>query len=175
MSANGGNAMTEDRLPIVFTPGVGGKLAMFVIPGLFAVAGVVKAFDERYSEVKIGPFGYIDGHTAGWLVALILGALSLLGLAMLVFRCPSLTLAENGIVVARCFKAPVNIPWSALADITVMTARRWSRWRTEVVDVVYLVAKDGRTISPGPLGKAKDIEPVIRRVAARKGAALREG
>ena len=164
--------MTDDRLPIVFTPSVGGKLAMFVIPGLFAMAAVWRMLDDRPGYARIGPFE-ISVQTEAGLVALILGAVSLLGLAMLIFRCPSLTLAENGIVVARCFHAPVNIPWSGLADIMVKTWRRWGRFRTEVVDVIYLVTKDGKAISPGPLGKAKDIEPVIRWVAARMGAALR--
>ena len=165
---------SDDKLPIVFRMGVRTPLAMFLVCGVFAMVGVLMAFDERDRKVKFGLFGHIDGHTAGWLVAVMLGAVSLLGLAMLVLRCPSLTLGESGVVIARCFHAPVNIPWSALTGITVMTMRRWSRWRTEVVDVIYLGTKDGKQVSPGPLGKAKDIEPVIRRVAAAKAAAFRE-
>jgi hypothetical protein len=116
----------------------------------------------------------VDAHTAAWFVAAILGAVSLLGLAMLVLRCPSLTLRQDGLVIARCFKAPVTIPWSSLADIVMRTARFRRNWRTETVDVIYLVTKDGTELSPGPLGKAEDIEPVIRRVAARMNAALPE-
>ena len=166
--------MTDDKLPIVFTPSAGGKLAMFLVSGFFAAAAVWKIFDDRPGSVRIEPFGEVDAHVAAWFVAAVLGALSLLGLAMLVLRCPSLTLGEDGIVIARCFRAPVNIPWSVLADIVVRTARVRRRWRTEVVDVIYLVTKDGRQASPGPLGKAKDIEPVIRRVAARMKVVLPE-
>ena len=166
--------MTDDKLPIRFTPTVGSKLAMFLVSGFFAAAGVWKIFDERPGYVRINPFGEVDAHVAAWFVAVVLGALSLLGLAMLVLRCPSLTLGENGIVIARCFKAPINIPWRSLADIVVRTARVPRRWRTEVVDVIYLVTKDGRQVTPGPLGKAKDIEPVIRRVAARMKVGLPE-
>jgi len=166
--------MTDDRLPIVFTPSVGGKLAMFLVSGLFAGAAVWKIFDDRPGYVRIALFGEVDAHVAAWFVAAILGALSLLGLAMLVKRCPSLTLGETGIVIARCFRAPVTIPWSSLADIVVHTARLQRRWRTEVVDVIYLATRDGRQLSPGPLGEAKDIEPVIRRVAARMKVVLPE-
>ena len=166
--------MTDDRLPIVFTPSVGSKLAMFLVSGFFAGAAVWKIFDDRPGTVRINLLGEVDAHVAAWFVAAILGALSLLGLAMLVKRCPSLTLGDNGIVIARCFRAPVTIAWSSLADIVVRTARVPRRWRTEVVDVIYLATKDGRQLSPGPLGKAKDIEPVIRRVAARMNVALPE-
>jgi len=166
--------MTDDRLPIVFTPSVGSKFAMFLVSGFFAGAAVWKIFDDRPGTVRINLLGEVDAHVAAWFVAAILGALSLLGLAMLVKRCPSLTLGDNGIVIARCFRAPVTIAWSTLADIVVRTARVPRRWRTEVVDVIYLATKDGRQLSPGPLGKAKDIEPVIRRVAARMNVALPE-
>ena len=166
--------MTDDRLPIVFTPSVGSKLAMFLVSGFFAAAAVWKIFDDRPGTVRIKLIGEVDAHVAAWFVAAILGALSLLGLAMLVKRCPSLTLGDNGIVIARCFRAPVTIAWSSLADIVVHTARVRRRWRTEVVDVIYLATKDGRQLSPGPLGKAEDIEPVIRRVAARMNVALPE-
>jgi len=162
--------MTNDKLPIVFTGTVGSKLVMFLVGGFFAGAAVLKIFDDRPGTVRIGFFGEVDAHTAAWPVAVALGTVSLLGLAMLVFRCPSLTLREDGIVIARCFKATVTIPWSALADVTVMTAHTWHRGRTVVVDVIYLVTKDGEKISPGVLGEARDIEPVIRRVAARKSA-----
>ena len=166
--------MTDDRLPIVFTPSVGSKLAMFLVSGFFAGAAVWKIFDDRPGTVRIKLLGEVDAHVAAWFVAAILGALSLLGLAMLVKRCPSLTLGDNGIVIARCFRAPVTIAWSSLADIVVRTARVPRRWRAEVVDVIYLVTKDGRQLSPGPLGKAEDIVPVIRRVAARMNVALPE-
>lgn len=159
--------MTDDKLPIVFTPTVGSKLAMFLVSGFFAAAAILRIFDDRPGTVRMGPFGEVDAQTAAWFVAVALGAVSLLGLAMLVLRCPSLTLGENGIVIARCFKAPVTIPWSSLAGIVVQTARMPRRWRTEVVDVIYLATKDGRQLSPGPLGKARDIEATIRRVAAR--------
>jgi len=164
--------MTDDRLPIVFTPSVGSKLAMFLVSGFFAAAAVWKIFDDRPGTVRIKLIGEVDAHVAAWFVAAILGALSLLGLAMLVKRCPSLTLGENGVVIARCFRAPVAIPWSSLADVVVQTARMRRRWRTEVVDVIYLVTKDGTQVSPGPLGRAEDIAPVIRRVAARKKVVL---
>lgn len=166
--------MTDDRLPIVFAPSVGGKLAMFLVSGFFAGAAVWRIFDDRPGTVRIKLLGEVDAHTAAWFVAAILGALSLLGLAMLVKRCPSLTLGESGIVIARCFRAPVDIPWSSLADIVVHTASVRRQWRTETVDVIYLATKDGRQLSPGPLGKAEDIAPVIRRVAARMKVALPE-
>jgi hypothetical protein len=164
--------MTDDKLPIVFTPTVGGKLAMFLVPGLLAAASVWKALDDRFSTVRIALFGEVDAHVVAWLVAAILGAVSLFGLATLVFRCPSLTLGENGIVIGRCFRAPVTIPWSALADIMVRTAvvgRRAQR-----VDVVYLVTKDGEQLTPGPLGKEWEIASIIRRVTARMNAGLRQ-
>ena len=166
--------MTDDRLPIVFTPSVGGKLLMFLVPGFFAAAAVWKIFDDRPGTVRIKLLGEVDAHVAAWFVAAILGAVSLLGLAMLVKRCPSLTLGENGVVIARCFRPPVNIPWSSLANVVVRTARRPGRWRTEVVDVIYLETRDGKQLSPGPLGKAEDIVPVIRRVAARMKVVLPE-
>jgi hypothetical protein len=166
--------MADDRLPIVFTPEASSKLVMFLIPGLLAAAAVWKALDDRFSTVRIRLFGEVDAHVVAWFVATILGAVSLLGLAMLVLRCPRLTLREEGIVIARCFRAPVTIPWSALAHVVVRTARFWRGWRNEVVDVVYLVTKDGTETSPGPLGKGSDIAPVIRRVAARMTAGLPE-
>jgi hypothetical protein len=164
--------MTDDRLPIVFRRSMLSTLAMFVITGVFAMAAVWRALDDRPGSAHIGPFE-ISVQTQAWVVALVLGAVSLFALAMLVLRCPRLTLTEKGIVVARCFHAPVNIPWSALAAITVRTMRRQGKIRAEVVDVIYLVTRDGTEIGPGPLGKAKDIEPVIRRVAARMGSVLR--
>ena len=159
--------MTDDKLPIVFRPTVGGKLAMFLVPGVFAAVGVWRIFDDRPGTVRMGIFGEVDAQTGAWFVAVVLGATSLLGLAMLVKRCPSLTLDENGIVIARCFGAPVNIPWGALAHIVMRTARMPRRWRTEVVDVIYLETKDGRSVTPGPLDKASDIEATIRRVWTR--------
>ena len=159
--------MTDDKLPIVFTATVGGKLAIFLVSGFFAGAGVLRILDDRPGTVRMGIFGEVDAQTGAWFVAVVLGAVSLLGLVMLVLRCPSLTLGENGIVIARCFRDPVNIPWSALAGITVRTARILRRWRTEVVEVIYLETKDGRSVTPGSLGKATDIEATIRRVWAR--------
>ena len=157
--------MTDDKLPIVFKPTAGSKLAMFLIPGLLAAAAVWKALDDRFSTVRIALFGEVDAHVVAWLVAAILGAVSLFGLAMLVLRCPSLTLGENGIVIARCFRAPVTIPWSALDDIRVRSAVVGRRARR--VDVVYLVTRDGEQVSPGPLGKEWEIASIIRRVATR--------
>jgi hypothetical protein len=172
MTDNLADTKTDDKLPIVFKMGVGTPLFMFLVCGPFAMVGVLMAFDERDRAVKFGLFGTIHAHTVGWLVALVLGAVSLIGLAMLVLRCPTLTLRQSGIVVARCFHAPVDIPWSALAGITVTTWRRRRNWRTEVVDFINLRTKDGKQIGPGPLGPAADIVPVIRRVAARMGVVL---
>lgn len=166
--------MTDDRLPIVFTPGVGTKLAMFLVCGVFAGVAVLRIFDDRPGTVRIHFIGEVDAQTSAWFVAAILGAVSLFGLAMLVLRCPSLTLGESGIVIARCFRAPVTIPWSSFAHIVVRTARFRRNWRTEMVDVIYVVTTDGRQLSAGPLGKAEDIEPVIRRVALRMKAGLPE-
>ena len=39
--------MTDDKLPIVFTPSVGSKLGMFLVSGFFAAAAVWKIFDDR--------------------------------------------------------------------------------------------------------------------------------
>jgi hypothetical protein len=46
-------------------------------------------------------------------------------------------------------------------------ARRPGRGRTTVVDLVYVMTKDGKEIGVGANESGRDIEGAIRRVAAR--------
>jgi hypothetical protein len=73
-------------------------------------------------------------------------------------------LAESGILINRCLRAPVEIAWSEFAGVT----SRSISVRGGMARIVYLQTKDGRDISPGPVrGKVEDIEATVLRVAAR--------
>jgi hypothetical protein len=165
--------MADDTLPIVFKSNRYGAIVSIIFGIVVVWAAIAKITDDSYaySGSQWGPV-YLSSHTEGWLMA-ALGLPLVLYAAMAIVRgCPTLTLDESGILLSRCFGGPIHIPWNQLADVVIRTARIPGRGRTTVVDVVYLITKDGRDISVGTIsGKASDIEGAIRRVAAIHEAA----
>lgn len=157
----------EHRLPIVFKSDRFGAVVTVVISTFTVWAGIAKITDDSYRlERRWGPFD-LSSYTEGWLMVTLCLPLALYAAMAIVRGCPTLALDETGILLSRCFGGPVRIPWNRLAKVVIRTARVQRRLRTTVVDVVYLITKDGRDISVGPIsGRARDIEATIRRVAA---------
>jgi hypothetical protein len=168
--------MTDDTLPIVFKANRLSAFFLFACCAFTAFAGVMKISDDsfHYSMERWGPFT-IEPSTSGWLMVAISLPAGLVALTIVVRGCPRLALAESGIVLSRCFRAPVTIAWSELADVTVMRAWVPSRGRSTMVDAVFLVTRDGKKIGAGPVGKSDKIEAAVRRVAARMTVALPKG
>jgi hypothetical protein len=157
--------MTEDRLPIVFRSNVLGAIVTLVLSVLGVWAGYARITDEgfHYSDQKFGPV-HFSPTTFGWLLVVICLPFALVALGAIVRGCPTLTLAESGIAVSRCFHGVVNIAWSDLSHVTI----RSIPMRRGTARIVYLESKDGTVISPGPVrGKAEEIADTVRRVAAR--------
>jgi hypothetical protein len=168
----GSCAMTDDELPIVYKGNVLGAAVTLVFCFFAVWAGYARITDEgyHYSSSHFGPFEFSPAVT-GWALIAIGLPFGFLALFAIVRRCPTLTLAESGIIIRRCLRDPVNVAWSEFADVTIRSISA----RGGIARIVYVVTKDGKDISPGPVrGKADDIEATIRRVAARMGAALRE-
>lgn len=167
--------MADDTLPIVFKANRLSAFFLFAFCAFTVFAGIMKITDDRfhYSMERWGPLT-ISPSTSGWLMVAICLPVGLVALTIVVRGCPRLTLGETGIVLSRCFQAPVSIAWRDLADVTVLRTRVWSRGRSTVVDAVYLVTKEGKRIGAGPVGKSEKIEDAIRRVAARMKVALQE-
>jgi hypothetical protein len=156
--------MTEDRLPIVFRSNVLGAIVTLVLSVLGVWAGYARITDEgfHYSDQKFGPV-HLSPTTFGWLLVVICLPFALVALGAIVRGCPTLTLAESGITVSRCFRGAVKIAWSDFSSVTIRSISA----RGGLVRVVYLESKDGEAISPGPVrGKAEDIADTVRRVAA---------
>jgi uncharacterized membrane protein len=161
--------MTEDRLPIVYTRSFFSAAVTLVLCVLAVLAGYARITDEgfHFSASHFGRFEFSPTVTGWGLIAIGL-LLGLFALVAIVRRCPTMTLAERGIVIARCFRAPVDIAWSEFAGVTIRSISA----RGGIVQIVFVVTKDGRDISPGPIrGKAEDIAATIRRVAARMKSA----
>jgi hypothetical protein len=157
--------MTEDRLPIVFRSDVIGAIVTLVVSVLAVCAGYARITDEgyHYSSSHVGPFDF-SPYTFGWLMVAIGLPFALFALGMIVRGCPTLTLAERGITVSRCFRGAVTIAWGDLTGVWI----RSIPMRRGTARIVFLETKDGKSISPGPVrGKAEDIEATILRVAAR--------
>jgi hypothetical protein len=164
--------MTDDRLPIVFRSNVWGALGTAIGCALCVWAGIAIVTGNYYARgVHFGPI-HLSSYATGWFLLAVGVPLGLVAAMAIVRGCPTLTLAERGIILSRCFGGAIDIAWSKLADVVIRTIRA----RGGLVPIVYLVTKDGQEIAVGPVrGKAEDIEATIRRVAARMGAALREG
>ena len=166
--------MADDPLPIVFKGNRVTGFLIFACCAFTVFAGVMKITDDGFHSVeRWGPFT-IEPSTSGWLMVAVCLPVGLVALTILVRGCPRLTLAESGIVLSQCFRAPVTIPWNDLADIRVMRATVWSGFRSSKVDAVFLVTKDGKEIGAGPVGKSDEIAETVRRVAARMKMALPE-
>jgi hypothetical protein len=165
--------MTEDKLPIVYRANIFGAAVTLVLCFFAVCAGYARITDDsfHYSSSHFGPFEFSPTVT-GWGLVVVGLPFGLFALTAIVRRCPTLTLAESGIVIRRCFRDPVDIPWSEFADVMIRSMRA----RGGTVRIVYVVTKAGKEIGPGPVrGKAEDIEATIRRVAARMNAALPAG
>ena len=165
--------MPDGSLPIVFRSSLRNAVIMAAIGAVALFAAFIKITGEDSKSVKFFRVIEISGPTAGWLflaagvVMVGVGVMSGLG------RCPALTIGEGGIELRRCRKAPVQIPWSALAEVTVLALPTFSAsWLNRTYDAVYVVTKDGKSHDVGPVGKAREVEAAIRRVAARRGHAL---
>jgi hypothetical protein len=156
--------MSEDGLPIVYKGNVLAAAVTLVLCVFAVSAGYARITDEyHYSPSHFWRFEFSPTVT-GWALIAIGLPFGLLALFALVRRCPTLTLAERGIVISRCLRAPVEIGWSEFAGVT----SRSISVRGGMARIVYLETKDGRVISPGPVrGKAEDIEATVLRVAAR--------
>jgi hypothetical protein len=157
--------MTEDRLPIVYKRSVLAAAATLVLCFLAVLAGYARITDEgyHYSSSHFGRFEFSPTVT-GWALIAIGLPFGFLALFAIVRRCPTMTLAERGILIRRCLRAPVDVAWSEFAGVTIRSISA----RGGIVQIVFVVTKDGRDISPGPIrGDAEDIAATIRRVAAR--------
>ncbi len=157
--------MTEDKLPIVYRANIFGAAITLVFCVLAVLAGYARITDDsfHYSSSHFGRFEFSPTIT-GWCLVAVGLPFALFALVAIVRRCPTLTLAESGIVVRRCFRDPVDIPWSEFADVVIRSIRA----RGGTARIVYVVTKAGKEISPGPVrGRAEDIEATIRRVAGR--------
>jgi hypothetical protein len=165
--------MTEadDRLPIVFRSNVIGAIVTLVLSALGVWAGYARIADEsfHYGNSHIGPFNF-SPLVFGWLMVVICLPFALVALGAIVRGCPTLTLAESGITVSRCFRGAVTIAWRDLSHVST----RSIPMRHGTARVVFLESKDGSSVSPGPVrGKAEDIEATILRVAARMKGGVR--
>lgn len=157
--------MTEDRLPIVFRSNVIGAIVTLVLSVLGVCAGYVRITDEgfHYSDSHVGPL-HFSPTVFGWLLVAICLPFALVALGAIVRGCPTLTLAESGITVSRCFRGAVTVAWSDLKGVWI----RSIPMRRGTARVVFLERKDGTSISPGPVrGKAEDIKATIDRIASR--------
>ena len=157
--------MSEDRLPIVYKANYIGAAVTLVLCVLAVLAGYARITDDsfHYSASHFGRFEFSPTVT-GWAMIAIGLPFGLFALCVIVRRCPTLTLAERGILIRRCLRAPVDIAWSEFAGVTIRSIAA----RGGAVQIVFVVTKDGRDISPGPIrGNAEDIAATIRGVAAR--------
>jgi hypothetical protein len=136
--------------------------------------GIAKITDDSfsYSMERWGPFE-ITPQTSGWFMLVVGLAFGLYALLMIVRRCPTLTLDETGILFSRCIGDPVQLPWSRLADVIVRRASIPARGRVTRVEMVYLVADDGKEIGVGDFGLGHALADTIRRVATRMNSPLR--
>src|SRR5690606_26753942 len=116
--------MADDTLPIVFKANRLSAFFLFAFCAFTVFAGIMKITDDsfRYSADHWGPLT-LESSTSGWLMVAVCLPVGLVALTIVVRGCPRLSLGETGIVVGQCFRAPVTISWSDLADVTVMRAR----------------------------------------------------
>ena len=133
------------------------------------VGGIAKITDDsfHYGEERWGPF-LVEPATSGWFMLAVGLPCAIYALVMIVRRCPTLTLDESGILLSRCFGAPVHIPWGQLKNVfvrhAVVPGRRWTS-----VDVAYVVTDEGREFATG-VEPGEEVAETIRRVAARMKA-----
>ncbi len=166
--------MADDTLPIVFRT----KQAMsFVVLGVCVLSvwgGIAKITDDsfHYSMERWGPFE-ITPQTSGWFMLVVGLPFGLYALLMIVRRCPTLTLDETGVLFSRCIGGPVRVPWSRLVNVIVRRASVPGRWRTTVVDLVYVVTDEGKEIGVGDFGSGHALADTIRRVATRMNSPQR--
>ena len=167
--------MADDTLPIVFRTKPSTAFVALGFGVLAVVGGIAKITDHSYaySMEHFGPFE-IDPQTSGWLMVAIGAALAFYALVTIVRRCPTLTLDQTGILLNRCLQHPVEVPWNRVADVIVRSATIPGRWRSTVVDMVYVMTDDGKETGVGNLGQADAVADAIRRVAARMNSPLRE-
>lgn len=163
--------MTDDKLPVVFKAGLRTGLICFVCSAVGAVAAYSKLSDQYPSPQSFYHLFEIDGRTAGWLFTVFAVVLACIGLLAVVRGCPRLILDETGISFSRCLGSPVRIPWGQFGHVEVRRAVVPSPRRSAVVDIVYLVTRDGQRTSVGNFWKASDLEDAIRRTVARMKSA----
>src|SRR5690349_22678737 len=101
--------MSEDRLPIVYRGNFLGAAVTLVLCFFAAWAGYARIADEgyHYSPSHFGRFEFSPAVT-GWALIAIGLPFGVLALFALLRRCPTLTLAERGIAVSRCFRSIVT-------------------------------------------------------------------
>ncbi|HVX36607.1 MAG TPA: hypothetical protein VHC71_10365 [Hyphomicrobium sp.] len=158
--------MAGDRLPIVFKSNIWGAALTAIACALCVWAGIAIVNGDYYSRgAHFGPI-HLSSEATGWFLLAVGIPLGLVAAMAAVRGCPNLTLTEQGLTLSRCFGGAVTIAWSELAHVTI----RSMRVRRGMVRVVYLVTKDGRDISVGPVrGKAEEIAETIRHVAGTMG------
>jgi hypothetical protein len=157
--------MSDDKLPIVFRSNVIGAIVTLVFSVLAVWAGYAYVTDDsfHYHGAHFGPV-HLSPFATGCMLLAVGLPFALFALGAIVRGCPTLTLAERGITVSRCFRGAVTIAWGDLKGVWI----RSIPMRRGTARVVFLESKDGTSISPGPVrGKAEDIEATILRVAAR--------
>ncbi len=159
--------MTDDKLPVVFKAGLRTGLICFVCSAVSAVAAYAELSEQYPRSLSFHHLFEIDGRTAGWLFAAFAVVLACIGLLAAVRGCPRLILDETGISFSRCFGGPVRIPWGQFGHVEVRRAVVPSPRRSAVVDIVYLVTRDGQRTDVGSFWKAGDLEDAMRRTAAR--------
>jgi hypothetical protein len=106
----------------------------------------------------------LSPFATGCLLLAVGAPFAVFALAAIVRGCPTLTLAESGLTVSRCFRGAVTIAWGDLKSVGI----RSIPMRRGTARAVFLERQDGTSISPGPVrGKAEDIKATIERVASR--------
>ncbi len=165
--------MADETLPIVFKSK---RFMSFVVLGFSILSvwgGIAKITDDsfHFAMERFGPF-VITPQTSGWFMTLIGLPAGLLALVMILRGCPKLTLDENGVLFDRCLRSPVQVPWARVADVTVRRATVPGRYRTTVVDLVYVKTDEGKQVSVGSFGSGQALADTIRRVAARMKSGL---
>lgn len=161
--------MADDTLPIVFRARPPTAMGMTALGVFIVAAGIAKAADDSFSHADdhFGPLTF-SSQTTGWLMIAVGLPFALIALVMLVRGCPTLTLDDAGLTLARCFGNPVQVPWNRLVDVVVRGRLAPSLRRTTTVDVLYLVTDDGKQVDVVGIGKPQAIAEIIRRIAAQR-------
>jgi len=168
--------MPDESLPIVFRASLRTAFIMMAIGAVGFFAAFIKIADIQPGSVRFYHEVAISGRSAGWLFLAVGVVMAAVGVMIAVGRCPTLVIGDTGLVLTRCRAAPVPIPWRDLERVRVISvpvprSNALMLW-AEVVDVLYVVTKDGKSHGVGPVEKASDVEAAIRRAAARTGHRL---